>query len=191
MAEYDVVVVGSGFGGSVAALRLVEKGYRVLVLEAGRRFTDQTLPRTSWDVSRFLWAPRLGWLGIQRIHVLPDVVVLAARVSAAGRSTTRTPLPADVRRVLPRPAVVGHHDWRAELAPFYDQASRMLGSSTTRRTPPPTRSCAGPPTTWASGTRSGSPRAAWCSARPARWCPTRSSAARGRRAAAAWSAASA
>ena len=77
MAEYDVVVVGSGFGGSVAALRLVEKGYRVLVLEAGRRFTDATLPRTSWDVSRFLWAPRLGWLGIQRIHVLPDVVVLA------------------------------------------------------------------------------------------------------------------
>src|SRR3954468_23144284 len=77
MAEYDVVVVGSGFGGSVAALRLVEKGYRVAVLEAGRRFSPQTLPRTSWDVNRFLWAPRLGWLGIQRIHVLPDVVVLA------------------------------------------------------------------------------------------------------------------
>ena len=88
MAEYDVVVVGSGFGGSVAALRLVEKGYRVLVLEAGRRFTDETLPGTSWDVSRFLWAPRLGWLGIQRIHVLPDVVVLAGAGVCVGLSTT-------------------------------------------------------------------------------------------------------
>ena len=75
--HWDVVVVGSGFGGSVAALRLVEKGYRVLVLEAGRRFADDELPRSSWDLRRFLWAPRLGWLGIQRVHVLRNVVVLA------------------------------------------------------------------------------------------------------------------
>ena len=74
---YDVVVVGSGFGGSVAALRLVEKGYRVLVLESGRRFADDELPRTSWDLRRYLWAPRLGCFGVQRIHALPDVLVLA------------------------------------------------------------------------------------------------------------------
>src|ERR1700733_12724712 len=76
-AKYDVIVVGSGFGGSVAALRLCEKGYRVAVLEAGQRFDATNLPRSSWDVRRFLWAPRLGCLGIQRLHVLPDVVVLA------------------------------------------------------------------------------------------------------------------
>ena len=76
-ADFDVVVIGSGFGGSVAALRLTEKGYKVAVLEAGRRFSDKDFPKTSWRLSRFLYAPRLGLRGIQRIHVLPDVLVLA------------------------------------------------------------------------------------------------------------------
>ena len=62
--HYDVLVVGSGFGGSVTALRLVEKGYRVAVIEAGRRFTDEDFPKTSWDVRRFVWAPALGMRGI-------------------------------------------------------------------------------------------------------------------------------
>ncbi|MEZ0446712.1 FAD-dependent oxidoreductase [Cellulomonas sp. ICMP 17802] len=128
MADYDVVVVGSGFGGSVAALRLVEKGYRVLVLEAGRRFTDETLPRTSWDVSRFLWAPRLGWLGIQRIHVLPDVVVLAgAGVGGGSLVYANTLYRPSSDAFWDDPQWAGITDWRAELAPFYDQASRMLG----------------------------------------------------------------
>ena len=74
--HYDVVVVGSGFGGSVTALRLTEKGYRVGVLEAGRRFHDDDFAKTSWRVRRFLFAPRLGLYGIQRIHLLPDAVVL-------------------------------------------------------------------------------------------------------------------
>ena len=76
MAHYDVVVIGSGFGGSVAALRLVEKGYRVCVLEAGARFEDKDFPKTSWRLRKFLFAPRLGLNGIQRIHKLPDVFVL-------------------------------------------------------------------------------------------------------------------
>ena len=75
--DVDVVVVGSGFGGSVTALRLAEKGYRVLVLEAGRRFADDDFAKTSWDVRKFLWAPRLGCYGIQRIHRLKDVMILA------------------------------------------------------------------------------------------------------------------
>ena len=75
--DVDVVVVGSGFGGSVTALRLAEKGYRVLVLEAGQRFEDEDFAETSWDVRRYLWAPQVGCYGIQRIHRLPDVVVLA------------------------------------------------------------------------------------------------------------------
>ena len=68
--RYDVVIIGSGFGGSVAALRLVEKGYSVAVLEAGRRFADDELPRTSWRLRRFLWAPWAGCYGIQRIDLL-------------------------------------------------------------------------------------------------------------------------
>ena len=59
-SDYDVLVVGSGFGGSVSALRLTEKGYRVGVIEAGRRFDTATLPKSSWQLRRFLWAPRLG-----------------------------------------------------------------------------------------------------------------------------------
>src|SRR5689334_20625412 len=76
MPHYDVLVIGSGFGGSVSALRLTEKGYRVGVLEAGRRFTPETLPKTSWRLRRFLWAPRLGCTGIQRVHLLNDVMIL-------------------------------------------------------------------------------------------------------------------
>src|SRR5215217_2883292 len=75
--RYDVVVIGSGFGGSVAALRLVEKGYRVRVYEAGRRFEDEYFANTSWYFRRYLWAPRLGCFGIQRIHRLPHVMILA------------------------------------------------------------------------------------------------------------------
>ena len=78
--DFDVLVVGSGFGGSVTALRLTEKGYRVGVLEAGRRFTDEELPCTSWRLRSFLWAPALGCFGIQRIHRLRDVLVLAGAV---------------------------------------------------------------------------------------------------------------
>ena len=75
--DFDVVVIGSGFGGSVAALRLTEKNYKVAILEAGKRFNDKDFPKTSWRLRKFLFMPRLGLNGIQRIHVLPDVLVLA------------------------------------------------------------------------------------------------------------------
>src|SRR3954454_23750553 len=75
--DWDVVVIGSGFGGSTAALRLTEKGYRVAVLEAGRRFDATTLPKTSWRIRQFLWAPALGCYGIQRISLLKNVMILA------------------------------------------------------------------------------------------------------------------
>ncbi len=75
--DYDVVVIGSGFGGSVAALRLVEKGYRVGVLEAGARFDESSYPKTSWDLKRFLFAPDIGCYGIQRIDMLKDCLILS------------------------------------------------------------------------------------------------------------------
>src|SRR5881628_3450060 len=75
--DVDVVVVGSGFGGSVAALRAAEKGYRVCVLEAGRRFETDDFPRTSWDLRRFVFAPRLGLYGIQRLTPLRRALVLS------------------------------------------------------------------------------------------------------------------
>jgi cholesterol oxidase len=125
--DYDVIVIGSGFGGSVAALRLTEKGYRVGVLEAGRRFEDADLPRTSWDARRFLWAPRLGCLGIQRIHLLRNVIILAGAGVGGGSLVYANTLyePGDA---FYRDRQWAHiTDWRAELAPYYDQAERMLG----------------------------------------------------------------
>src|SRR6185295_18449914 len=75
--RYDVVIIGSGFGGSVAALRLAEKGYSVAVLEAGRRFADDEFATTSWRTRGFLWAPALGCYGIQRINLLGNVLVFS------------------------------------------------------------------------------------------------------------------
>ena len=75
--DYDVLIIGSGFGGSVSALRLTEKGYRVGVLEAGRRFADDEFAKTSWNLRKFLWAPQFGMYGIQRIHLLRNVMILA------------------------------------------------------------------------------------------------------------------
>jgi cholesterol oxidase len=125
--DYDVVVVGSGFGGSVAALRLTEKGYRVAVLEAGRRFADDEFARTSWDVRRFLWAPRLGCFGIQRIHRLPDVTVLAgAGVGGGSLVYANTLYPPD-DAFYDDPQWRGVADWRTELAPYLATAARMLG----------------------------------------------------------------
>jgi cholesterol oxidase len=83
--DYDVLVIGSGFGGSVSALRLTEKGYRVGVLEAGRRFEDGDYPRISWNLRKFLWAPKLGCQGIQRIHALRSVIILAGAGVGGGR----------------------------------------------------------------------------------------------------------
>ena len=125
--DYDVVVVGSGFGGSVTALRLSEKGYRVAVLEAGRRFADDEFARTSWDVRKFLWAPRLGCFGIQRIHRLPDVTVLAgAGVGGGSLVYANTLYPPD-DAFYDDPQWCDVADWRTELAPHLATARRMLG----------------------------------------------------------------
>jgi cholesterol oxidase len=128
--DYDVIVVGSGFGGSVAALRLAEKGYRVAVLEAGRRFDEDSLPKTNWRLRKYVWMPRLGMRGIQRFHLVrgkAKVLVLAGAGVGGGSLVY-----ANTLYVPPRPFFTdrqwGHiTDWQEELAPFYEQAQRMLG----------------------------------------------------------------
>ena len=125
--HYDVLVVGSGFGGSTTALRLVEKGYRVAVVEAGRRWADEDFAKTSWDLKRFVWAPALGLRGIQRIAKVGKVLVLAGAGVGGGslnyaNTLYQPPAP------FYRDPQWGHiTDWHAELDPWYDQARRMLG----------------------------------------------------------------
>ncbi|GGT89242.1 GMC oxidoreductase [Streptomyces lateritius] len=125
--DYDVIVVGSGFGGSVTALRLTEKGYRVGVLEAGRRFGRGDLPKNSWDLKNFIWAPALGLYGIQRIHLLGNVMVLAGAGVGGGSLNYANTLYVPLEPFFDDPQWKDITDWREELAPYYDQAKRMLG----------------------------------------------------------------
>ncbi|MUL42214.1 GMC family oxidoreductase [Streptomonospora sp. PA3] len=134
--DYDVVVIGSGFGGAVSALRLTEKGYRVGVLEAGRRFTPETLPETSWDLRNFIWAPALGMYGIQRIHLLRDVMILAGAGVGGGSLNYANTLYTPLDDFYDDPQWRDITDWRSELAPYYDQARRMLGVRTNPTTTP-------------------------------------------------------
>ncbi|MCL1869803.1 MAG: GMC family oxidoreductase [Promicromonosporaceae bacterium] len=126
--DYDVLVVGSGFGGSVAALRLTEKGYRVGVLEAGRRFADDEFAASSWHLRSFLWAPALGCFGIQRVRLLRNVLVLAGAGVGGGSLVYANTLYRPLEPFFADPAWSHLTDWKAELAPYYDQAERMLGA---------------------------------------------------------------
>ncbi|MFD3549093.1 GMC oxidoreductase [Streptomyces sp. NPDC058655] len=119
--------MGSGFGGAVSALRLTEKGYRVGVLEAGRRFTRESLPKNSWDLRNYLWAPALGLYGIQRIHLLGNVMVLAGAGVGGGSLNYANTLYVPPAAFFEDRQWAGITDWRDELAPYYDQARRMLG----------------------------------------------------------------
>jgi cholesterol oxidase len=125
--DYDVIVVGSGFGGSVSALRLTEKGYRVGVLEAGRRFTRDSLPKNSWDLKNYLWAPKFGMYGIQRIHLLGNVMVLAGAGVGGGSLNYANTLYVPPKAFFDDPQWRDITDWHEELKPYYDQAQRMLG----------------------------------------------------------------
>lgn len=125
--DYDVLIIGSGFGGSVSALRLTEKGYRVGVLEAGRRFEDAEFAKTSWNLRKFLWAPQLGMYGIQRIHLLRNVMILAGAGVGGGSLNYANTLYVPPEPFFNDPQWKNITDWRAELMSHYDQAQRMLG----------------------------------------------------------------
>jgi cholesterol oxidase len=125
--DYDVVIIGSGFGGSVAALRAAEKGYRVGVMESGRRWPDEDIPKTQWDLPHFLWFPAAELYGIQRIEYLDDVLILSGAGVGGGSHVYANTLYVPPKQFFDAREWAGITDWADELAPYYDQAQRMLG----------------------------------------------------------------
>ncbi len=128
--DYDVIVIGSGFGGSVAALRLTEKGYRVGVVEMGRRFTDDQLPKTSWRARSYLWAPWARCFGIMRLTLLKDVLIASGTGVGGGSLVYANTLYEPLDPFYRDPQWAHITDWQDELAPHYAQAKKMLGVTT-------------------------------------------------------------
>lgn len=124
---FDFVVIGSGFGGSVSAMRLTEKGYSVCVLERGKRFRDEDFPKTNWNLRRYLWLPQLRCFGIQQMTLLRDVFVLHGSGVGGGSLVYANVLMEPSDELFRAPGWSRLADWKAILRPHFDTAKRMLG----------------------------------------------------------------
>ena len=125
--DYDWIVVGSGFGGSVSALRLAEKGYSVAVLECGKRFADADFPSSTADSRRYFWAPRLGMKGIFRLSIFKDIAVVSGCGVGGGSLGYANTLYVPASPFFEDPQWADLEDWERTLAPHYETAQRMLG----------------------------------------------------------------
>jgi cholesterol oxidase len=128
--EFDVIVVGSGFGGSVTAMRLSQKGYRVAVVEAGKRWRASDFPKSNWNVWKYLWAPRLRCFGIQKITLLQGVMVLHGSGVGGGSLVYANTLMQPNDAVFADPSWNPSVPWSRELAPHFQTARKMLGVTT-------------------------------------------------------------
>ena len=127
--DVDVAIIGSGFGGSTSALRLTEKGYAVAVFEAGERFEAEDYPTTNWELKKFLFIPKLGLRGIQRLTLLKDVLVLSGAGVGGGSLVYANTLYEPLESCWSDPQWAHITDWKDELAPHYAQARLMLGAT--------------------------------------------------------------
>jgi cholesterol oxidase len=131
--DYDWLIIGSGFGGSVSALRLAEKGYQVGILEAGRRYRDEDYAKTTWDLRRFLWAPALGLRGIFRLTPFKDVFIASGSAVGGGSVVYANTLYRASPEFFANPQWSSLNDWASALSPHYDTAEKMLGVQTVPR----------------------------------------------------------
>ncbi len=127
--EWDYLIVGSGFGGSVSALRLAEKGHRVLMLEKGRRLRAGDFPKTNWNLKRFFWLPQVGFRGLFKMTFLGHVTALSGVGVGGGSLVYANTLPVPKDPFFAAPSWAHLADWKGELAPHYATVLRMLGAT--------------------------------------------------------------
>jgi cholesterol oxidase len=125
--DYDFIIIGSGFGGSVSALRLAEKGYRVAVMEMGRRWRPQDLPRTSWSIHRWFWRPKLALRGFFNMRFFRHATIFHGCAVGGGSITFAGTLLQPPEKVWETGSWSGSADWKAEMPGYYETAARMLG----------------------------------------------------------------
>jgi cholesterol oxidase len=130
--DFDFIVIGSGFGGSVSALRLIEKGYRVAVIEMGRRWAPLSFPRSGWSIHRWFWRPRLGLRGFFNMRFFRHATIFHGCAVGGGSITYAGTLLAPPDRVWEAGSWSGLADWKAEMPQHYQTASRMLGVTQNR-----------------------------------------------------------
>ena len=126
--DYDYIIIGSGFGGSVSALRLVEKGYRVLVLEKGKRLGARDFPKTNWDLKKWLWFPNLKFFGLFKLTFFRHVTILSGVGVGGGSLVYANTLPIPKDKFFESPTWSHLANWKEELKPFYTLALKMLGA---------------------------------------------------------------
>ncbi len=131
--EYDYIIIGSGFGGSVSALRLAEKGYKVLVIEKGRWFTKDDFPKTNWNLRKWLWIPFIRFFGIMRISFFQHLSLITGNGVGGGSLVYANTLPIPAKDFFNTGSWKDLADWEKELKPFYTLANKMMGASTNPR----------------------------------------------------------
>ena len=127
--KYDFIIIGSGFGGSVSALRLAEKGYSVLVIEKGSWFRGEDFPATNWNLKKWLWMPRMGLRGIMKISFFRHVSILSGTGVGGGSLVYANTLPRPKEQFFNTGSWSSLADWKHELEPFYNEGWKMLGAS--------------------------------------------------------------
>ena len=130
--EYDFVIIGSGFGGSVSAMRLAQKGYSVAVIEKGKRYKPSDFAKTNWEVKKFLWAPVLKCFGIQQITLIKGLMLLHGAGVGGGSLVYANTLMKPHDPVFKSSVWPSHIDWLSELNPFFETAKKMLGVTTNK-----------------------------------------------------------
>ncbi len=127
--QYDYVIIGSGFGGSVSALRLSEKGYKVLVIEKGKWFGEKDFPKTNWNLKKWMWFPKLSFHGIFKMTFLNHVTVLSGVGVGGGSLTYANTLPIPKEDFFKTGSWATLNTWQEVLSPFYKTAHKMLGAA--------------------------------------------------------------